>query len=313
MDRDGTRDLDDMRSTALGRLLPRWCGPYLALARMDRPIGWWLLLLPGWVAIVLGGIEADAAPGPVAALMLLFWAGAVAMRSAGCVVNDLWDRDLDARVERTRNRPIASGAVSIPGALAFLALLGLAGLAVLAQLPRPAIITGLASLPLVVLYPLAKRLFALPQIVLALVYSWGALLGWAAHGAFPGMEAAVLYLATAFWVFGYDTIYAIQDMRDDRAAGIHSSAIALGRALRPVVVACYAAKVLLLLWLGVLLGTGPAWNVGVVLAGIHLARQVARTDIDDPRAAGAVFRSNRDTGLILTAGALAEMLLTSGA
>ena len=308
MKKPKANDLDDIGSGFLGGVLPEWCHPYLTLARMDRPIGWWLLLLPGWVAVALSGIEAGATPGSVAVLMLLFWVGAIAARGGGCVINDLWDRDLDGRVERTRNRPIAAGAVSVPAALAFLALLALIGLAVLMQLPRAAVITGLASLPLIVVYPLAKRWIGLPQLVLGLTYSWGALLGWAAHGDPPGMDAAILYIATAFWVFGYDTVYSIQDMRDDRSVGIRSSALTLGRGIRPVVAGCYAVTVALLLVLGMRMGTGPGWHLGVGLAGLHMARQVTLVDIGDPHSAGAVFRSNRNTGLILTAGARAEML-----
>ena len=295
----------------LGGLLPSWCHPYLVLARLDRPIGWWLLLLPGWVAVVLGGIVAQAPAGGIAFLMLVFWVGAVVTRAMGCVINDLWDRNLDNKVERTRNRPIAAGTVSVPAALAYLALLGLAGLAILAQLPRSAVVTGLAALPLITVYPLAKRLIGMPQIVLSLTYSWGALLGWSAHGTMPGTEAILLYIASAFWVFGYDTVYAIQDMQDDKAAGIHSSALTLGRMTRPVVAACYAVMAVILLALGIKMGMGPAWFAGIALAGAHLARQVMLVDINAPHVAGDIFRSNRDTGLIVTAAALAEFLATN--
>ena len=303
-----THDLDDIGDSALGKFLPEWCHPYLLLARLDRPIGWWLLLLPGWVAIVLGGMHSGAGLGRVAGLMLLFWVGAIAMRGAGCVVNDLWDRDIDGKVERTRNRPIAAGIVSPRSALVFLGLLCIAGLVVLLFLPPSAIATGLASLPLIALYPLAKRWIGLPQVFLGITYSWGALLGWAAYGSLPGIEAGVLYLACIFWVFGYDTVYSIQDMRDDRTVGIRSSALTLGKATRPVVALSYAVTLFLLLELGALLQTGPGWHAGVILAGLHLGWQVLLIDTKSPRMAGSIFRSNRDTGLIITAAALVEYL-----
>ena len=207
------------------RRLPAATYPYLLIARLDRPIGWWLLLLPGWWVIPL----AAADPAAMVRLMALFLIGAVTMRAAGCVVNDLWDRRLDRQVERTAARPLAAGTVSVMQALVFLALLCLVGLAILLQLPVMAVIAGIAALPLVVLYPLAKRVTWWPQAVLGLTFSWGVPLGWAAaSAAIPPAELLFVYAGSVAWVFGYDSIYAVQDMTDDHKVGVKSSALGLG-------------------------------------------------------------------------------------
>ena len=302
-------DLDDIALDGFWRYCPRILHPYVVLGRFDRPIGWWLLLLPSWWAILLAGDATGAEARVVICLMVLFWLGAVVMRGAGCVVNDFWDRDIDLKVERTRNRPLASGVVSVRQAGVFLFLLTLIGLGVLVQLPLVAVAVGVMSIPLIIVYPLAKRVIALPQIVLSLTFSWGALLGWSALGVAPSAEAWLLYFASAFWVFGYDTIYAIQDIKEDRRIGIGSSALALGRYARLVVSFCYVAMVGLLVVLGVSLSFGFVWYLGVGLVAIHLAWQVRRCDIGDPISAGRLFRSNRDLGLILTATAGAIYLL----
>ncbi len=285
------------------RRLPRPFHPYILVARFDRPIGWWLLLLPGWWIIP----AATSDTGRMIELMMLFLVGAVTTRAAGCVINDLWDRRLDRRVERTAGRPLAAGTMSVGAALAFLAALGLIGLAVLVRLPGAAIITGIAALPLVILYPLAKRVTWWPQAVLGLTFSWGVPLGWAAAGmesvpALPPPALLAVYLGSVAWVFGYDTIYAVQDMEDDRAAGVKSSALGLGRYLQAGVSAAYALAILGLgsgFWL--LIGPGP-WLGGLAFMAIHLRWQLRRLRADDPAGALRLFQSNRDAGLILTAG-----------
>ena len=317
----------DIRTSGLITRLPAYPQAWAVLMRLDRPIGWWLLLLPGWWALPLGEIahQDSASPEPLlhtVLLMLVFLGGAIITRAAGCIINDLWDRDLDARVARTRLRPIASGAITPSAALAGLGLLGLAGLAILLMLPLKAVLTGLAAIPLVILYPLAKRVTGFPQLVLALTFSWGGLLGWAAHGSWPGMEpagstgiAAIwLYLAAAFWVFGYDTIYAIQDRHDDAILGIGSSAISLGRVLPVVVSGCYAVMLVLLVLTGQTLDLGFIWYIGIGLAAIQLGWQCRQLPValheDQPQLAGRLFRSNRDCGLIISAAALACLLST---
>ena len=293
------RQHTDIDLSGWWRHLPSGCHPYILVARLDRPIGWWLLLLPGWWVIPV------AAPGIGAGffLMALFLAGAVAMRAAGCVVNDLWDRRLDSQVERTAGRPLAAGTIGIFEALLFLGLLCAIGLTVLVQLPFFAILTGIAALPLVILYPLAKRVTWWPQAVLGLTFSWGVPLGWAAaSGSPPPAALALLYAGSVAWVFGYDTIYAIQDMADDREVGVKSSALGLGRHLRAGVATAYALAVAGLglgFWL--LLGTG-IWVAALVAMALHLAWQSYRLDAGDPAMALRLFKSNRDAGLILTAG-----------
>lgn len=293
------RQHTDIDLSGWWRHLPSGCHPYILVARLDRPIGWWLLLLPGWWVIPV------AAPGIDAGfyLMALFLAGAVAMRAAGCVVNDLWDRRLDSQVERTAGRPLAAGTIGIFEALLFLGLLCAIGLTVLVQLPFFAILTGIAALPLVILYPLAKRVTWWPQAVLGLTFSWGVPLGWAAaSGSPPPAALALVYAGSVAWVFGYDTIYAIQDMADDREVGVKSSALGLGRHLRAGVATAYALAVAGLglgFWL--LLGTG-IWVAALVAMALHLAWQSYRLDAGDPAMALRLFKSNRDAGLILTAG-----------
>ncbi len=293
------RQHTDIDLSGWWRHLPSGCHPYILVARLDRPIGWWLLLLPGWWVIPV------AAPGIGAGfyLMALFLAGAVAMRAAGCVVNDLWDRRLDSQVERTAGRPLAAGTIGIFEALLFLGLLCAIGLTVLVQLPFFAILTGIAALPLVILYPLAKRVTWWPQAVLGLTFSWGVPLGWAAaSGSPPPAALALVYAGSVAWVFGYDTIYAIQDMADDREVGVKSSALGLGRHLRAGVATAYALAVAGLglgFWL--LLGTG-IWVAALVAMALHLAWQSYRLYACDPAMALRLFKSNRDAGLILTAG-----------
>ena len=283
------------------RRLPGRFHPYILLGRFDRPIGWWLLLLPGWWIIPV--VSTDTLR--MGELMLLFLVGAVTTRAAGCVINDLWDRRLDRRVERTAGRPLAAGTIGIGAALVFLGGLGLIGLLVLLRLPVAAILTGFAALPLVILYPLAKRVTWWPQAVLGLTFSWGVPLAWAAAGAaqaLPPLALLAVYAGSVAWVFGYDTIYAVQDMEDGRIVGVRSSALGLGRHLKAGVATAYA---LALIGLGAgfwsLIGPGP-WLAALGLMALHLGWQVRRLAVADPAGALRLFQSNRDAGLILTAG-----------
>ena len=295
----------DIAPPAWWRHMPPASHPYLLLARFDRPVGWWLLLLPGWWLI-------PAASGDFGAMlwmMGLFLIGAVTMRAAGCVVNDLWDRRLDQQVERTAARPLAVGTVSILQAMMFLAGLCVVGLAVLLQLPPTAILTGIAALPLVVLYPLAKRVTWWPQAVLGLTFSWGVPLGWTATtGTVPPATLLLVYAGSVAWVFGYDTIYAVQDMEDDRAVGVRSSALGLGRHLRAGVGVAYGLAVAgLAAGFLALLGVG-IWIAGLAVMAVHLAWQVRRLDGGDPAGALHLFKSNRDAGLCLVAGLVLHSL-----
>jgi len=291
----------DIRAQGWVALLPAGWRPYALLARFDRPIGAWLLVLPGFWAF------AAAAPSWAEGirLTLLFLVGAFAMRAAGCVVNDLWDRDLDRQVERTRGRPLASGAVSPFRALVFLAALCLVGAAVLFQLSWAAIVVGLFSLVPIALYPLAKRVTDWPQAVLGFVFSWAAPTGWAA--ATGGLDAAALALWAAgfFWILGYDTIYAHQDREDDAVVGIRSTALKFGERSRPFLGACYGATLVLLVVAGWLAGLHWAFVPALLPAAALLAYQVATLDIHDPARCLRLFKLNREAGLLIALAFLA--------
>jgi len=301
---------DAVRGHWADRWAPVRVRPYLRLARIERPIGWWLLLLPCWWSAALAAI-AGGQPWPNPLHCVLFLVGAVAMRGAGCTYNDIVDRDLDTRVERTRDRPLPSGQVTLKGALAFLGLQGLIGLLVLLQFNAFAIVTGFASLGIVALYPFMKRFFWMPQIVLGLAFAWGALMGWAAAFGSLSPAAILLYLASIAWVVGYDTIYALQDIEDDEIAGIKSSARFFGRRVRLGVAACYGLTLAFMAAAFIVADAGPLSFLGLVLFALHLAWQVARIDRDDGAGALRLFRSNRNAGLILFAAMALDGLLQS--
>jgi 4-hydroxybenzoate polyprenyltransferase len=282
-------------------IAPSWSRPYLRLTRLDRPIGWWLLLLPCWWSSALAAIQANGW-GPDPWHVLLFLIGAIVMRGAGCTWNDFVDRDIDARVERTRSRPIPSGQVSVPAALVFLMAQALVGLAVLLQFNSFAIWTGIASLAVVAIYPFMKRVTYWPQIFLGLAFSWGALMGWAAaHGSLEP-PALLLYLGSIAWVIHYDTIYAHQDREDDALIGLKSTAILFRDRTRPALAALSAAAVVLIGIAGFFVGGGVIFALGLVGFAAHLAWQIARLDTADPALCLRLFKSNRDAGLILFAG-----------
>jgi 4-hydroxybenzoate polyprenyltransferase len=281
--------------------------PYLRLARADRPIGAWLLLLPCWWSAGLAAIAAGQ-PFPDPWHVALFFVGAFVMRGAGCTWNDILDRDLDARVARTRSRPIPSGQVSVKAAAAFLAAQALVGLAVLLQFNRFTVLLGIASLGVVAVYPLMKRVIWWPQIVLGLAFSWGALMGYAALFGRLDTAAALLYAGSIAWVIGYDTIYAHQDREDDALIGVKSTALLFGARTRPVLLGFYALAVLLIGLAGAAVGAGPIFMLGCILFGAHLGWQIDRLDIDDPDQCLRLFKSNRDAGLILFAATIGDAL-----
>lgn len=284
---------DSERRGLIG-VLPRPVRPYASLIRLDRPIGAWLLYWPCAWSTVLAGPR-----GAQWWLLLWFALGAFAMRSAGCVWNDIVDRDLDAKVERTRLRPLASKRVSVTGALALLGAMSLIGLAVLLQLDRTAQIVALASLAPVAAYPLMKRITWWPQAWLGLVFSWGALVGWPAVNGSIELPAVLLYVGTIFWVIGYDTIYALQDRDDDALVGVKSSALALGPRIRVGVGICYA--VALALWAAAIRCDRPEALAlaALVPVALHLFWQFAALRQDDGADALAKFRSNRFAGLLM--------------
>ena len=292
-------------------LAPPWSRPYLRLCRLDRPIGSWLLLLPcWWSAALAAGVSHHVSRLPL--IIALFFVGAFAMRGAGCTWNDITDRDLDAKVERTRSRPIPAGQVSVRQALAFLVAQALIGLAVLLQFNSFAIGTGIASLAIVAAYPFMKRITWWPQVVLGLAFSWGALMGFAILLGRIGLPALVLYAGSIAWVIGYDTIYAHQDTEDDALIGVKSTARLFGARTHQALVVFYSLAVTLIGVAMRLSGTGLAGWIGLAAFAVHLGWQIARLDIGDPALCLRIFKSNRDAGLLLFAGLLVDAL-TRGA
>jgi 4-hydroxybenzoate polyprenyltransferase len=275
--------------------LPAAWRAYALLARLDRPIGAWLLFLPGLSGIVL----ARAPWRRSLVLIALFALGAVVMRAAGCVVNDMWDRDLDRRVARTAGRPLAAGMLSMRAAAAFLVVLLTIGLAILLVLDPLARLLGVGSLALVALYPVAKRVTWWPQIVLGFTFGWGALLGYAAAAGRLDGAASALYAASIVWILGYDTIYAHQDREDDALVGVKSTARLLGGRTRPFLALCYAATLLLLGLAGSLAHLSGWFLAGLALPAALFARQVVELDIDNPGHCLVLFKANREVGLAM--------------
>ena len=305
---DAITRVADAAGNWVDTLAPSWSRPYLRLARLDRPIGSWLLLMPCWWAAALSaGIAHQLSRLPLD--IVLFFIGAFAMRGAGCTWNDITDRDLDARVERTRSRPIPAGQVSVKQALAFLVLQSLIGLAVLLQFNRFAILTGIASLVIVAIYPFMKRITWWPQIVLGLAFSWGALMGFAVTFGRLDLTALVLYAGSISWVIAYDTIYAHQDIEDDALIGVKSTARLFGERTHHALMIFYGLAVLLIGVALVLAGVGIAAWIGLAAFAAHLAWQVRTLSIGDSALCLRLFKSNRDAGLLLFAGLLADAVL----
>jgi len=292
-------------SPFLLRHAPQAWHPFIQLARLDRPIGWWLLLLPCWWSSILAVIARQMPPNPWH--LALFFVGAVAMRGAGSTYNDLIDRDIDARVERTRGRPLPSGRIGVRGARIFLVAQALVGLAVLLCFNRLTIGLGAASLVIVAIYPFMKRITFWPQAILGLAFSFGALMGWAAACSSLALPALLLYLGAVAWTIGYDTIYALQDMSDDMIAGVKSTARRFGGHVRGAVALFYGAALVFTALALIAAGAAkPLALAGLLGMGAHLLWQVAKLDPADPVLALRLFRSNRDAGLILFAGLAAE-------
>jgi 4-hydroxybenzoate polyprenyltransferase len=282
------------------------------LSRADRPIGTWLLLIPCWWGL---GLAAAAGGARVPDVWIAFGCalGAVLMRGAGCTWNDLTDRDIDARVARTRSRPLPSGQATPRGAALWMAAQALIAFAILLTFPAPAIWLGVGSLALVAIYPFAKRFTWWPQVFLGLAFNWGALLAWAAHAGGLGWPPVLLYLAGIAWTLFYDTIYAHQDREDDALIGVKSTARLFGAASRRWLAGFAALTTALLAAAVIAAGLAPAALVcalaGVAALAAHLVRQLRRLDIDDPDACLALFRSNRDAGLLLVAGLVAAIVV----
>jgi 4-hydroxybenzoate polyprenyltransferase len=287
---------DIPRGGWVDRLVPRAARPYARLMRLDRPIGTWLLLFPCWWALALAWTGWRDGW-----LFALFGLGALVMRGAGCTYNDICDKDFDAQVARTADRPLPAGEVSVPQAWIFLAAELTVGLAILLALPAYAVWVGAASLVLVFTYPLMKRVTFWPQLFLGFAFNWGALLGWAAIREDLQWPAILLYIGGIFWTLGYDTIYAHQDKRDDPAAGVKSTALRLLFTSRPWIAGFYAATVAFFAASGIADGLGWPFLAGLALGAAQLAWQVWDADLDDPKDCLAKFRSNRLFGWIVLA------------
>jgi 4-hydroxybenzoate polyprenyltransferase len=289
---------DARRDNWVERWLPPAALPYAQLMRVDRPIGWWLLLLPCWWSLFLAQIAAgDAKPNLWFAV--LFLAGSIVMRGAGCTLNDIVDRDLDAQVSRTRSRPIPSGRIGVKQAFAFLVVLSFIGLAVLLQFNRYTIVLGMSSLLIVAIYPFMKRVTHWPQLVLGLAFNWGALVGWSAvHGSLS-WAALALYVGGISWTLAYDTIYAHQDKEDDILIGVKSTALQFGESTRSWLIAFFVVSLAAIdtgLWL---VGGGFIAHIGVMLAAVHAAWQISRFKTNDAGLCLQLFKSNRDFGLLI--------------
>lgn len=329
--------LPDAGANWVDRHAPEGLKPWLKLGRFDRPIGIWLLLLPGWQGIALALAQYRQAPGLYDLWLFVgFGIGACLMRAAGCAFNDIVDRDFDARVARTAQRPIPSGRISVKQAWAFVVACSLISLLVLLTLPTVAVGLGVGSLALVAAYPFMKRITWWPQAWLGLTFNWGALMGFAAAlplaaaalllpadlaGEFrpflwsPASEsghaialtwqaylpAVLLWIGGVFWTLGYDTIYALQDIEDDAMIGVKSSARRLASAVRPGVAVFYGLAVALAVLTGLSANLGPLFWLGLLIYAAHLARQVVRLDRNDGALALKLFKSNREAGLILLA------------
>lgn len=278
------------------RFLPRFLQPYALLSRIDRPIGSWLLFLPGMWGILL---PHDIPTMTRIKLIILFAIGSVVMRSAGCVVNDIWDRDFDRQVARTKQRPIANGTISVKQAFIFLFILLMIGLVILLQLNPLSWVLGASSLILVALYPGAKRITWWPQLVLGFTFGFGAPLGYAAATGYLSWTQAALYAATIFWQIGFDTIYGYQDIEDDQRVGVKSTARWAGEAGKQFVAVNYGLCIACLLITSILNHNSFIAILALLFPVIHFVWQIMKFDLHDPKICLTLFKSNRDTGLLI--------------
>lgn len=288
---------------------PEWAKPYMRLARYDRPIGTWLLLIPCWWSLALSMVAGHSAPMSMIALFVLFTIGAIAMRGAGCTFNDIVDRKFDARVARTKSRPIPSGQVSVKAAILFLLAQCLCGLLVLLQFNIFAIYFAISSLGLVVVYPFMKRITYWPQAVLGLTFNWGAMLGWVVVTGHLDIAPVLLYAAAICWTIGYDTIYAHQDKDDDALLGLKSTALKFGEKTQTWLCLFYGLAIIFLGLAGLSVGTEMVFYAGLLVASAHLGWQIQTLKIDDSEACLRLFRTNRNFGFIILIALLAEQAI----
>jgi 4-hydroxybenzoate polyprenyltransferase len=283
--------------------------PYLRLGRFDRPIGTWLLLFPCWWSQTLAQV-ASGEPFPNFKYLVLFAIGALAMRASGCAYNDYVDRDIDAEVQRTANRPIPAGEITPEAALGFIIATAFVGLAVLINFNKFTIWLGISSLLIVATYPFAKRVTPYPQLVLGLAFNWGALVGWSAIKGTIGLPALALYVGCVLWTVGYDTIYAHQDKEDDALLSLGSTALQFGDDTVSFVGAVYGLAGIFWLIAGALAGAHLVYFLSVTLVFLQMSWQVATLDIRSPANCLWRFKSNRDVGIAVFLGLVADMTLS---
>ena len=285
-------------------VFPKSSIKYIRLGRFDRPIGFWLLLLPGWWVLPLTSLDLLNC----VKLMFIFLVGSIVMRAAGCTINDMWDKDIDKKISRTKNRPLANGEISNLKALYFLITMLLIGFFCLYQLNVYTWFVAISAMPLIIIYPLAKRFTNWPQIFLGLTFSWAVPTAWSSANEEWNLGILMMYLATVFWIIGYDTIYGCQDKNEDEVLGVKNSAVSAKNFLNIFVGSAYTITFLLLLLSGYLLNTNYIWFVGVFLCGFHYVNQVVKLKNLENNNPLKIFKSNVTPGLILTASALSTYL-----
>ncbi len=290
---------DAQKFNWVDNLAPVVTRPYLRLARLDRPIGFWLLFWPCAMSVALSAV-ARPPTGFDYYAVLLFFIGAVTMRGAGCTFNDIVDYRIDQKVERTRSRPLPSGQVSRTQAIIFLVLQSLIGLWVLLQFNTYTIWLGIASLALVAIYPFMKRVTWWPQLFLGLAFSWGALMGWSSQFGQLFLPPLLLYAGAIAWTIGYDTIYALQDIEDDAIIGVKSTARLFNKHARLMIALFYMAAIVLWMWAGMAAGAGIIFQGAMILPALILGWQILTLKIDDAANCLVRFKANHFTGLALT-------------
>jgi len=287
-------------------ILPKHYIKWIRLGRFDRPIGFWLLLLPGWWVLPLTNLDLINCTK----LMLIFLIGSIVMRAAGCTINDMWDKDIDKKISRTKKRPLASGEISILHATYFLIFMFLIGFICLYQLNIETWFVAFSAIPLIILYPLAKRFTKWPQIVLGLTFSWAVPTAWSSANEDWNLGILIMYLATVFWIIGYDTIYGCQDKNEDEIFGIKNSAVSAKNFLTFFVGFFYSLMFILLIISGYLLNNNIFWYIGVSICGLHLIHQIIKLKNIEQNNPLKIFKSNVYLGLILTFSSLGNHIIS---
>lgn len=286
----------DMAENGWWDALPNNCIKWIRLGRFDRPVGFWLLLLPGWWVLPLTSLSLLEC----LKIMFIFLIGSIVMRAAGCTINDLWDKDIDKKITRTKNRPLAKGDISVNQALIFLLIMSLIGLICLYQLNTKTWFVAISAIPLVIIYPLAKRFTKWPQVVLGLTFSWAVPTAWASASENWNLGIISIYFATVFWIIGYDTIYGCQDKNEDEKFGVKNSAVSAKNFLSAFVSFSYILFFILLIVGGYFLQANYFWFLGVMICGLHLLFQVIKLQDLNKNHPLKIFKSNVHLGLLLT-------------